>query len=134
MKKRQKNNIYGIEIPSLEDEISESLKLALSDDDYSIAIDIVNRCRELSKLFMRAKDTDKAILILETMLSFCYKINELSKPQFIFKDVEELILMYQFKHDKKSIISLLDFLIQKYPDFSNVIIWEKLLTAYKKKK
>ena len=134
MSDKEKNKFFTIELPNLNEEIEKSLGWALSDEEYSIAIDIAHRSRELSKLYMDAKDAPRAIQILEILLDFCYHYEPLNNPEFFLKDIERLIELYKFRHDKKSIIALLTSLTERYPDHTRVSEFKYQLAEWSKKK
>lgn len=129
---KKKPEINKIELISLEEQIRKELELVNNGKEYSIGIDIVNRSRELSGLYVKVNDIDKSIEIMELMIDFCFNLEPLNNPQFFAQDIEQLILMYKMKSNKKNIKELLQLLIDRYPDSSCIDKWKKQL--YNKKK
>ena len=116
----------------MEKEIKRNTELLFSDEEYSIAIDIVNRSRELATLYLKAKDRKRAIEILRITIDFSYTIEGLALDD-IAKDVELAIKLYRQQNGKKHIIELLKIMIERYPDYSCVSMWEDQLEQYQNK-
>jgi len=130
--KNKKNKINEVELYALEKEIRAELNYVNDGKDYNIGIDIVARSRELSDLFVKVNEFDKAIEVLVMMIDFCHNVEPLNKPQFISPDVARLLEIHTWKHDRQGMIIILEKLIDRYPDYSSISEWEKQLKILKK--
>ena len=99
--------------------------------EYNIGIDICNRSRELSKLYVKAKQYEKAVDILNIMMDYCYKVDGLDNGHYVFKDVEFVIRHYIITHQKDKIILLLEKMIDRYPTYIQISLWQEQLEKSK---
>ena len=103
----------------------------INSGEYVMPMDICNRSRELAKLYIKAKEPEKAIEILNVMLEFCFKTTDIvNRAEYIYNDVNYLITIYSKKTDKDKIIKLLNTVIKQYPNSSRIYEWQKELDKY----